>query len=109
MIDINSHALCAHNFAKPEGPVGRQLADIMYECNLPMILKSAQTLDLGDNARLLEIGYGGAQHVTQLMQRYNGLNYTGVEHAHTMHTLAQHLPLAQSPNRRFIKVASNSY
>lgn len=109
MMKFDPHALCADNFAKPEGSVGRQLAQIMYEKNLPMILQSAEALNLPPNARLLEIGHGGAQHLSQLIRRYPSLDYTGVEHANTMHNLCLQNAYLRSLNCRFIKVATDSY
>lgn len=109
MLYFNSQALNAQNFAKPEGPVGRQIAQIMHERNLSMILKTAAALNLSNDARLIEVGHGGAQHVIPLMRRYSGLKYTGVEHANTMHTLCTQNTYLRLFKCRFVKVASNSY
>lgn len=109
MFDFNPQSLRAHNFAKPEGAVGRQLADIMFERNEPMILKSIQALNLSSKSRLLEIGHGNGRHIMPLMQHYNGLEYTGVEHANTMHRLCSQDTYLQSFNCQFVKVATNSY
>ena len=109
MLNLYNNGLNATDFARPEGPVGRQLASLMHESNESMILHAADALAIQPGDQLLEIGQAGGQHLFELMQRYEGVAYTGVEHAHTMHHLCLNNEALTRFNCQFIKVAAYSY
>lgn len=109
MLNLPNDGLGAADFARPEGPVGRQLANLMYESNESMIFHAADVLAIQPDDQLLEIGQASGQHLFELMQRYEGVTYTGVEHAHTMHHLCLNNEALTQFNCQFIKVAAYSY
>lgn len=109
MLNLPNDGLSAADFARPEGPVGRQLASLMHESNESMILHAADALAIQPGDQLLEIGQAGGQHLFELMHRYEGVAYTGVEHAHTMHHLCLKNEALTRFNCQFVKVAAYSY
>lgn len=68
----------ASQLKNPHGKKGIEIADMMYQSNLPMIQHCVSMLGVKNNEKILELGYGNARH---LLDVFDGLNidYTGLD------------------------------
>ena len=69
----------ASQLGKPEGEKGIQIGHMMNETNNSMILKTLEHLWIRDNDRILELGHGNANHLQELLNRAENLQYSGID------------------------------
>ena len=74
----------AQQLAKPEGARGQEVAKAMNESNHTMTVATFEALAVNNDDNLLEIGFGNADHVPELLAVASGLRYTGVDISETM-------------------------
>lgn len=69
----------ASQLGKPEGEKGIQIGHMMNETNNSMIIKTLEHLSLRDNDRILELGHGNANHLQELLNSADNLQYSGID------------------------------
>lgn len=86
MVDLTKldPATMAQHLGKPEGDIGRALADSMAERNWPVYEAAIRRVGLGPGEALLEIGFGNGNLVPRLLALAPGSTYTGVDFSETM-------------------------
>ncbi|UCS94620.1 class I SAM-dependent methyltransferase [Echinicola marina] len=72
----------------PKGELGLTVAKNMQASNVLMVEKAVELLHLTGNEKILEIGYGPAAHVEELLEVFEGLEYHGLEISELMHQAA---------------------
>jgi SAM-dependent methyltransferase len=77
-------AVTAQHLGKPEGEIGRALADSMAERNWPVYEAAIKLVGLRPAERLIEIGFGNGKLVPQLLALAPGATYAGVDFSATM-------------------------
>lgn len=75
----------------PTGENGIKIANNMHQSNISMTMASIELLNLKANDHLLEIGHGNASHLKQILERTDGLKYTGLEISKTMQKEAKRI------------------
>ncbi|WP_186757179.1 class I SAM-dependent methyltransferase [Echinicola salinicaeni] len=75
--------------AHPKGEEGLTVAENMQASNILMVEKAVEMLHLAGDEKVLEIGHGPAQHVYELLEVIEGLEYHGLEISDLMHKLAK--------------------
>ncbi|RNA62744.1 class I SAM-dependent methyltransferase [Chryseobacterium nematophagum] len=83
--------LLAQNLANPQGEKGKEIGEIMNATNIGMTLESIQALLIEDEEHILEIGHGNAGHVENILNKAQGIQYTGIDISTTMHNEAKRL------------------
>ncbi|RMZ58544.1 class I SAM-dependent methyltransferase [Chryseobacterium nematophagum] len=83
--------LLAQNLANPQGEKGKEIGEIMNATNIGMTLESIQALLIEDEEHILEIGHGNAGHVENILNKAQGIKYTGIDISTTMHNEAKRL------------------
>ncbi|CAA7193614.1 class I SAM-dependent methyltransferase [Chryseobacterium potabilaquae] len=83
--------LLAQNLANPQGEKGKEIGEIMNATNIGMTLESIQALLIEDEEHILEIGHGNAGHVENILNKGQGIKYTGIDISTTMHNEAKRL------------------
>ena len=69
----------ANQLRKPSGIKGQEVATSMYQTNLSMIGHAINKLNLSDNQRVLEIGFGSGKHIPEIFDYATNLQYFGLE------------------------------
>src|SRR5690606_33493597 len=70
--------------ACPAGDNGIQMAEMMNQSNIGMILKTIDLLDIKNSDSIIEIGPGNGAHLPQLLNQAENLTYSGLEISPTM-------------------------
>jgi ubiquinone/menaquinone biosynthesis C-methylase UbiE len=96
-------AVRAKYLGKPEGEIGRALADSMAERNWPVYEAAIGRVGLQPGERLLEIGFGNGKLVPRLLTLAPGSTYTGVDFSETM------VAEAVAFNRNLIEAAQATF
>lgn len=68
----------------PSGPYAREVGDTMFQSNFNMICKTIDALNVPENGRILEIGFGNGKHLPYLLSKTPGLSYRGVDISEAM-------------------------
>jgi len=86
MVDLTKldAAVMAQHLGKPDGEIGRALADAMAERNRPAYEAAIKRVGLLPGERLVEIGFGNGKLVPHLLALAPGATYTGVDFSETM-------------------------
>ena len=74
----------ARMLGNPEGELGKQVAEKMNESNYNIIRWTIDRLSINDGEAILEIGFGNGSHICEVLQKGEGLSYTGVDISDTM-------------------------
>lgn len=74
----------AANLRKPEGSNGLKVADFMNEANANFYTQFFKNIKWQDGLRILEVGFGNAKHVQELISKANNINYVGLDYSETM-------------------------
>lgn len=69
----------AAQLRKPEGELGVKVSEAMNTNNLPMTLKSIQSLGILDHDKILEIGHGNCGHLSEILKSANNVRYYGLD------------------------------
>jgi len=77
-------AVTAQHLGKPEGEIGRALADSMAERNWSVYEAAIKRVGVQPGERLIEIGFGNGKLVPRLLRLVPGSTYTGVDFSETM-------------------------
>jgi ubiquinone/menaquinone biosynthesis C-methylase UbiE len=105
MVDLTKlhAAVMAQHLGKPEGEVGRALADSMAERNRAVYEAAIKRVGLQPGERLIEIGFGNGKLVPHLLALAPGATYTGVDFSETMVAEAEafNADLIQAGRTRF--------
>lgn len=74
----------ARQLRSPSGDEGRKVAVSMNHANMEMIVRAFELSELAPDQQLLELGPGNGAHLQEVMHRWPGICYTGVEISETM-------------------------
>src|SRR5262245_45974672 len=74
----------AQHLGKPEGEIGRALADSMAERNWPVYEAAFKRLGVRPGERVFEVGFGNGKVTPRLMGLVSGTMYTGVDYSEAM-------------------------
>lgn len=86
MVDLSKLALelTASQLGKPDGEIGRALADSMAERNWPLYEEAFRRLGVQPNERFFEVGFGNGKLVRPLLGLGVGLTFTGIDFSEEM-------------------------
>jgi SAM-dependent methyltransferase len=86
MVDLSKldPATMAQHLGKPEGEIGRALADSMAERNWSVYEQAFKHLGVRSGERLFEVGFGNGKVVPRLMGLASGIIYTGIDYSEAM-------------------------
>jgi SAM-dependent methyltransferase len=86
MIDLTKldPATTARHLRKPEGEIGRTLADSMSERNWSVYEAAFKRLGVQAGERLFEVGFGNGKLAPRLLALARGVTYTGIDFSETM-------------------------
>jgi SAM-dependent methyltransferase len=74
----------AQHLGKPEGEIGRALADSMAERNWPVYEAAFKRLGVQSGESIFEVGFGNGKIVPRLMGLAPGLTYAGIDYSKAM-------------------------
>jgi len=77
-------ATMAQHLGKPEGEIGRALADSMAERNLSVYEAAFRRLGVQPGERIFEVGFGNGKVVPHLMGLAPRILYTGIDYSEAM-------------------------
>ena len=105
MVDLSKlyPATMARHLGKPEGEIGRELADSMAERNWPVYEAGFQRLAVQPGDRLFEVGFGNGKLVPRLLALAPGLTYAGIDFSETM------VSVAEAFNQELIKAGKATF
>jgi len=86
MVDLSKldPATMAQHLGKPEGEIGRALADSMAERNWSVYEASFRRLGVRSGERIFEVGFGNGKVVPRLMGLSSAIAYTGIDYSRAM-------------------------
>lgn len=86
MVDLTKldPATMAQHLARPEGEIGRALADSMAERNWPVYEAAFRRLGVQPGEHLFEVGFGNGKLVPRLLGLAPDISYTGIDFSGTM-------------------------
>ncbi len=79
----------ANQLKCPSGELGLRVANRMFESNGNMINKTIDRLELKDEDKVLEFGFGGGNHLSYMFNRNDSISYIGFEISQLMIDLAK--------------------
>lgn len=88
--------IIANNFRKPEGFLGKLLANLMIKENSPQYDRVIRAMKLRGNEKIFEIGFGHGVGIEKICDRYQ-VQYTGIDFSPTM------MNMATKKNQKFIR------
>lgn len=74
----------AAQLSHPQGEAGIETARQMEKTNANMIRQTIDALEVSENEKVLEIGFGNGAHVSYLFGKAPGIHYTGIDISETM-------------------------
>lgn len=74
----------AGQLSRPQGEAGIETGKQMERTNANMIMRTIDTLNIQGNEKVLEIGFGNGAHVGYLLNKAQGIHYTGIDISETM-------------------------
>ena len=86
MVDLSKldPATMAQHLGKPEGEIGRALADSMAERNWSVYEAAFERLGVLSGERIFEVGFGNGKVVPRLMRLASAIAYTGIDYSRAM-------------------------
>lgn len=87
----------ANQIRCPSGELGIRVANQMFESNSNMINKTIDRLELKAKDRVLEFGFGNANHLTYMFSKMDSISYVGFEISKLM------IDLANKNNQKIIE------
>ena len=86
MVDLSKLApeTMASQLGKPDGEIGRAVADSMAERNWPLYEEAFKRLGVQPNERLFEVGFGNGKLVRRLLELGSGLTFAGIDFSEAM-------------------------
>jgi len=86
MVDLSKldPATMAQHLGKPEGEIGRALADSMAERNWSVYEAAFERLGVRSGERIFEVGFGNGKVVPRLMRLASAIAYTGIDYSQAM-------------------------
>jgi len=93
----------AQHLGKPEGEIGRALADSMAERNWPVYEAAFKRLGVRPGERVFEVGFGNGKVTPHLMGLVSGIKYTGIDYSEAMVTEAE------ASNKNLIEAGSAEF
>ncbi|QOZ33158.1 class I SAM-dependent methyltransferase [Bradyrhizobium sp. CCBAU 53421] len=98
MVDLSKldPATMAQHLGKPEGEIGRALADSMAERNWSIYELAFKHLGVRSGERIFEVGFGNAKVVPRLTGLASGIIYTGIDYSEAM--VAEAKGIQQKPD-----------
>lgn len=79
----------AAQLRKPSGEFARKVADKMNVGNRPLYDLMIQTMGIGENESVLEIGFGSGAHFRELISQADGVQICGIDYSEEMLNFAQ--------------------
>jgi len=105
MIDLSKldPATMAQHLGKPEGEIGRALADSMAERNWPVYEAAFRRLHVQPREHVFEVGFGNGKVIPRLIGLAAEIKYTGIDYSEAMvaETEAFNRHLIESGNAEF--------
>lgn len=80
--------LLAEQLRCPSGDQGLEIAQMMDESNITMTQHAIDQLPTTDSPHLLEVGHGGSNHLSKVLNKWPNAHYTGLDIAPLMHERA---------------------
>ncbi len=74
----------AKNLRKPRGEKGIKVAEFMHIGNANFYNQLYKNVNWKKGMRILEIGFGGGKHITELVSHAQNIKYVGVDYSKTM-------------------------
>lgn len=74
----------AKMLAKPEGEMGKKVAENLNKSNAYMIEYAIEVLSIKEGDHILEIGFGNGAHIKEILDKGKEIRFTGIEIAETM-------------------------
>ncbi len=74
----------ARQLRQPEGELGKKVGETMNDGNRFMNLEAIKTLDLQEGDKVLEVGMGNGQFVSEIVHAAPDIRYTGCDFSVTM-------------------------
>ncbi|MCX2680056.1 class I SAM-dependent methyltransferase [Galbibacter sp. EGI 63066] len=90
----------ASQLGKPEGDKGIKIAQMMNESNISMTRKTLEHLSLEDNDKILELGHGNANHLTEIFNKASDLQYFGLDISELMKQEAENFSIEHHFNQK---------
>ena len=87
-IEISSKEVSA-NLRKPEGKNGLKVAEFMNKVNANFYIQLQKNVEWKPGMKILEIGFGNANHVDDILLNSSNAKFTGVDYSKTMVDLAR--------------------
>lgn len=105
MVDLSKldPATTARHLGKPEGEIGRALADSMAERSWPLYEAGFRRLRVRPGDRVFEVGFGNGKLVPRLLGLAPDLTYAGIDFSETM------VSEAEAFNRELIKAGRATF
>src|SRR5215471_9335073 len=99
MVDLSKldPATMAQHLGKPEGEIGRALADSMAERNWPVYEAAFRRLHVQPREHVFEVGFGNGKVIPRLMGLAAEIKFTGVDYSEAM------VAEAEASNRNLIE------
>lgn len=93
----------ARQLRQPDGADGLEIAERLNTTNAEMISMTIHKMELSDRNKVLELGPGNGQHVSDVLDRAEGIHYVGLEISETMvaEATARNSALPPSTSVRF--------
>ena len=63
----------------PEGKNGIELGDRMHNSNIGMTRAAINTLEIGNQQSILELGHGNCNHLHEVLDKATNVSYYGLE------------------------------
>jgi ubiquinone/menaquinone biosynthesis C-methylase UbiE len=105
MVDLSKvdPATMAQHLGKPEGEIGRALADSMAARNWPVYEAAFRRLGVRPGERIFEVGFGNGKITPRLMELVSGITYTGIDYSEAM------VAEAEASNKNLINAGSAEF
>ncbi len=87
----------AQQLRKPAGDFAVKVAEKMSTGNRPLYDLTFETMEIGEGDHILEIGFGGGDHFSELMGKANLIQVTGIDYSDEM------VEMAKSKNENLIQ------
>lgn len=76
--------LFAKQLRKPTGNIGKHVGNVMNDINLFMNTFTFNCMNISNNDKILEIGFGNGSFIRTILGKANNISYRGVELSKTM-------------------------
>lgn len=79
----------AQQLRKPSGNFAGKVAEKMNEGNRPLYDLTFETMEFTEGNHILEIGFGGGSHFSELLAKKNQIKVTGIDYSEEMVEMAK--------------------